>query len=125
MGSGLSLFALLQAVAPLPAAAPPADPVAAYESLTSVEPRCKTGPSGGDILVCARRGADRYRVPFLLPTRGDPKNLMPKDETARLLYRNQPCDELNAFGHVGCGMVGVTVSTNLGTGEIQQREPAP
>ena len=116
----LLLAMLLQA-----AEAPPsADPVVTYQALTSVEPRCKTGPEGRDILVCARRGADRYRVPFLVPTPGDPKGLMPKQETAKLLYRPTPCEENGPF-LIGCGVAGVTVSTNLGTGKVELRELAP
>ena len=117
----LLLAMLLQAAE----APPPADPVAAYQALTSVEPPCKTGPEGRDILVCARRGADRHRVPFLVPTPGDPKNLMPQQETAKLLRRNSPCAERNGMSHIGCGGVGVAVSSKLGSGKIERRELAP
>ena len=108
---------------PLLTASPPPDAVATYDRMTRIEPRCQA-PAGQDILVCARRGADRYRVPFLVPTPGDPRNLGPHGERAALLYRASPCEESGPF-LIGCGMAGVTVSTNLGTGRVERRPLAP
>lgn len=129
MGLSVALliaFALQGAAAPPPGEAPPpADLLTAYQDLTHVEPRCRQTPDGAEILVCARRGADRYRVPFLLPTPGDPKRLMPHEETARLLARSAPCAERNAMSHIGCGQVGIRLSTRIGTGEVEQRPLAP
>lgn len=105
------------------AAPPPDDPLKAYQALTHVEPRCRQTSDGTEILVCARRGADRHRVPLLVSTPGDPRRTMPREETARLLARSAPCAERNAMSHVGCGMVGVRLSANLGTGAVERERP--
>jgi hypothetical protein len=121
MGEAIALLTLLLVQA---GAAPPAgDPLDAYLALTRVEPRCRQTADSTEILVCARRGADRHRVPFLVATPGDPRQTMPREETDRLLARNAPCAERNAMSHVGCGMVGITLSTNLGTGAVERERP--
>lgn len=124
MGSSLGLALLVLAGAGDAAPAKSEQALLTYREMTAVAPRCRTRP-GADILVCGRRDADRYRVPFILPTPGDPKNLTVHQERAELLARPSPCEERGPF-LIGCGMVGVTVSTKLASGETEVvRPPAP
>jgi hypothetical protein len=95
-----------------------------YEKMTAVAPRCRQR-GGADILVCGRRDADKYRVPYITAVPGDPKNLTVHQERAKLLARPSPCEENGPF-LIGCGMVGVTVSTTLANGKTEvERPPAP
>ena len=96
-----------------------ADPIGTYLDLTSAEPRCKAA-AGSDIVVCGRREADNYRVPFLIPTPGDPKTRGVPEERAMLIAQETPCESLGPF-LVGCGAVGVTVITKIGGGKIEYR----
>jgi hypothetical protein len=100
-----------------------ADPMDAYFDKTSAEPRCKAA-AGSDIVVCGRRYADKYRVPFLIPTRGDPKTRGVHDERAMLIAQESPCQSLGPY-LIGCGAVGVSVSTKFGGGKIEYRPLAP
>lgn len=95
-----------------------------YETMTAVAPRCRQR-TGADILVCGRRDADRYRVPYITAVPGDPRNLTVHQERAKLLARPTPCQERGAF-LIGCGMAGVTISTTLANGRTEvERPPAP
>lgn len=119
-GPVLALLLAAQPAAETPAPDPEAL-IGTYETLTQVAPRCRQR-SGADILVCGRRDADRYRVPFILATPGDPRRLGVHEERAAMLRRPNGCEELSAF-LIGCGMAGVTVSTNLGTGKAEMVRP--
>jgi len=99
------------------------DLLASYVEKTSAEPRCKAA-TGSEIVVCGRRDADRYRVPFVMPTPGDPKRLGVHEERALWTYAPTPCEQQGPY-LVGCGMVGVTVSTKIGSGKIEYRPLAP
>jgi hypothetical protein len=90
------------------------DPMDTYLDKTSAQPRCKAA-AGSDIVVCGRREADKYRVPFLIPTPGDPKTRGVPEERAMLIAQETPCESLGPF-LVGCGAVGVSVSTKIGGG---------
>jgi hypothetical protein len=117
---GLAL--LLQAGGAAPATTETA--LLTYEQMTAVAPRCRQR-QGADILVCGRRDADKYRVPYITATPGDPKALTVHQERAKLLARPVPCQERGPF-LIGCGMVGVTVSTTLANGKTEvERPPAP
>ncbi|MFD1613033.1 hypothetical protein ACFSCW_14605 [Sphingomonas tabacisoli] len=105
------------------AAAAADDPIETYLDKTSAGPRCKA-PAGGDIMVCGRRDADRYRVPFVVPTPGDPKMRGVHEERAGLIAETSPCDRKGPF-LVGCGAIGVTVSTKIGGGKVEYRPLAP
>lgn len=96
-----------------------------YLDLTSAEPRCKAA-TGGEILVCGRREADRYRVPLITPVRpGDPKTTNVPEERARLTAQESACARQAALPY-GCGMVGVRMSTKLaGDAKIELRPLAP
>ena len=95
----------------------------AYRDKTSAEPRC-SAPAGGEIVVCGRREADKYRVPFIERTPGDPKTMGVPEERARLVAAEAPCQQQGPH-LIGCGMVGVTVSTRLGGGKLEYRPLAP
>ena len=96
-----------------------ADLMDTYIDKTSAQPRCKAA-AGSDIVVCGRREADKYRVPFLIPTPGDPKRRGVPEERAMLIAQETPCDSLGPF-LVGCGAVGVSVSTKIDGGKIEYR----
>lgn len=107
-----ALFFLLPMTVPAHAAETGPDPLARYVALTSVEPNCRRGPAGDEIVVCGRRAADRYRVPLLIRAPGDPKAEGLPAERVRLQHITTPCQD-NSIFLVGCGMVGVSVSTGL------------
>ena len=95
-----------------------------YQEKTAAGPRCKAAASGDDITVCGRRDADRYRVPLVVPTPGDPRLVNVPLERAKLIATESPCQTRGPF-LVGCGAVGVSVSTKLGTGKVEYRPLAP
>jgi len=100
------------------------DPIETYLDLTSAQPRCK-GAAGADIVVCGRREADKYRVPFSSPPPpGSPKVVDVPAERARLIATETPCEQMGPY-LIGCGMVGVTLSTKIGSGKIEYRPIAP
>ncbi|MBB5712199.1 hypothetical protein [Sphingomonas xinjiangensis] len=81
-----------------------------YRELTRVEPGCKRGARGDEVVICARRQADRYRLPLTTTYDGDEN---PDKRVAKLLdTAPPPCGE-GAFT-VKCGAVGVT--TTMGAG---------
>ena len=96
-----------------------ADPLETSLEKTSAQPRCKAA-SGPDIMVCGRRDADKYRVPFVAPTPGDPKIQDVPAERAQLVRAEAPCEQQGAH-LIGCGMVGVTVSTKIGGDKLEYR----
>jgi hypothetical protein len=115
------MAALFTAMLAVPAFA--TGPMDVYLERTSAEPRCRAA-QGDEIMVCGRREADRYRVPFLVPTPGDPKRLGVLEERAMWTREPPPCEQHGPY-LIGCGAVGVTVSTKLGTGKIEYRPLAP
>ena len=46
------------------------------------------------------------------------------EERAELIATGSPCEQLGPY-LIGCGMVGVSVSTRIGTGKIEYRPLAP
>ena len=117
---------------PLLAAAMPssAEPVSAgaalshYEALTAGNPKCRLGVQRADeIVVCARRDADRYRVPLVVADAGDPAIQDVPTERERLQYKRTPCQNYDLF-LVGCGMAGVSVSTRFNGSGIEYRKLA-
>jgi hypothetical protein len=71
-------------------------------------------PSDPDVVtVCARRRADRFRVPYLTVTAGEPRHEAVLVERDRLLLRTNPVQELSPF-LVGGGMAGATVKAGAG-----------
>ena len=103
----------------------PPSAIEAYRTLTTVSPPCRRDPKGDEIVICARRDADKYRVPLITSARGNPKAESTSEERERLQHITTPCDQRGPF-LVGCGMVGVSVSTRVGGGDgIQYRTLAP
>lgn len=115
------LIPLLLAAAPTAATA-----LAIYRERTAATVRCRAQPSDS-VVVCARRAADRYRVPLVVPPDpGDPRHEGVHAERERLFARTTQCQEKTPF-LVGCGSVGVHMTTGggrtrFGAGE---REIAP
>lgn len=91
-------------------------------SLTQVVQPCRTDADPDEIVVCAARTADRFRVPLVAPpVEGDPKAVDALGERERLLAVPQPACGTAAFLQ-GCGFVGVTASTRRG-GSIGRARP--
>ncbi|WP_237709116.1 hypothetical protein [Sphingomonas elodea] len=100
--------------------------VADYRTLTRAEVPCRAPSDQGEIIVCSRREADRYRVPFVTP------DLSRDSDAARL---NRLIGDPMQQGYVACGKgafmakcgkVGVTMTVGFdGTVRTQQRELAP
>ena len=90
-----------------------------YQQRTTVEPRCRQA-AGDEIVVCGRREADRYRVPLIERDPGDPRGETLMGERERIQNKTTPCQQRGPY-LVGCGMVGVTVSTTIGRDGIRYR----
>jgi hypothetical protein len=117
------MAALVLASMSAPAAAD-TNAIEVYLDRTSAEPRCKRAV-GDEIMVCGRREADKYRLPFVpAPTPGDPKIVNVPAERARLVATETPCEQMGPY-LVGCGMVGVSISTKIGSGKVEYRRLAP
>jgi hypothetical protein len=82
-----------------------------YADKTSVIVRC-IRPAGEQIVVCGRRAADKWRVPFIGYAAGDPDTPDVMGEREKWQHKTTPCQNLSVF-LVGCGSVGVSVSTRL------------
>lgn len=91
----------------------------AHRKMTSTEPRCRQ-PAGDEIIVCGRRDADRYRVPLIEHDAGDPRTETVMGQRERLQNKTTPCQQRGAY-LIGCGMVGVTVSTTIGRDGVRYR----
>ena len=101
-----------------------ADPVVTARLLTSAEPRCRASASGDDIIVCGRRDADRYRVPFTGYPDGDPRNESVSGERNRLATAPLPACGL-AWNQSTCGGVGVSVTVGFGGGLKEELRVRP
>jgi hypothetical protein len=112
------MLVLLAAVTVLGAA-----PIDTYRALTRAEVVCDR-PNGEEVVVCARRDADRYRVPLVLPTPGDPKAETASEERERLQAKVTPCRSGGPF-LIGCGMVGVHMTAGGGRSGPELRPLAP
>lgn len=89
-----------------------ADAMETYLTRVSVNPNCRQGVPRDAIVVCGKRQADRYRVPLVIREAGDPRGEGVYGERERLQYITTPCQQQGAF-LIGCGSVGVSVSTNF------------
>lgn len=82
--------------------------VAAYREKTRAETPCRKAATDDEVVICARREADRYRVPLVTSSAGAEAA---EARVARLLdTAPPPCGE-GAF-LVKCGSVGVGVSVS-------------
>jgi len=79
--------------------------------------RCPVEGDAGDVTVCGRRHADRYRVPLLTATEpgADPASNAAAERQA-LLHRTTQIQELSPF-LVGGGLAGVTATVGSGSGK--------
>lgn len=93
-----------------------------YQAMTRVEPRCSTPKAGNEIIVCGRRRADRWRVPYLLKEAGDPSIQNVSAERNGLIPTTTPCQDRSIF-LVGCGKVGLTASVGIGSGQGVKLRP--
>lgn len=95
--------------------------MARAKAMTRADMPCRTDADPDEIVVCAGRNADRYRVPLVTPpAEGDPKVVDALGERERLLIVPQlPCG-IGAFLQ-GCGSVGVSGSTRGGVKPGTQR----
>jgi hypothetical protein len=96
------------------------EPMERYLELVSVDPDCKRERKPDEITVCGRRDADRYRVPLLIPQDGDPRNEGVHGERERLQHITNACDAKGPF-LIGCGGVGIGVSTNFSGQRVRYR----
>jgi hypothetical protein len=87
--------------------------IAQYHAVTAVGPHCNTAPNSSDITVCARRNADRYRLPLIEQDPGNPRTEDVPGERERLFARTSNCQEKSLF-LVGCGKVGVGAKASFG-----------
>jgi hypothetical protein len=94
------------------------------QARTSAAIPCRTTSDQGEIVVCALRHADRYRVPFVQHDAGDPKHEAAFAERERLLARTSNCDEKSLFP-VQCGMAGVSARATFGSSGTELRTLAP
>ena len=94
-----------------------------YQAMTRVEPRCSAPRAGNEIVVCGRRRADRWRVPYILKEAGDPTIQNVSAERNGLIATTTPCQDNSVF-LVGCGKgVGVSVRTAIGGGSGVKLRP--
>ena len=114
----LTAIALLSSTGPA-LADPDGDAMQRYAEQTSVAVRCAR-PTGDTIIVCGRRAADKWRVPFVGLAQGDPKIADVYGERERWQHRTTPCQNLSTF-LVGCGMVGVNAGVTFGASGSQPR----
>ncbi|UYY57725.1 hypothetical protein [Sphingomonas sp. S2-65] len=84
--------------------------LSSYRELTRVEPGCRRGPREDEIVICARRQADRYRLPLATTYEGGEN---PDKRVGKLLDTAPPPCGQGAFT-VRCGAAGV--STTMGGG---------
>ena len=103
IGLGVALFIPAQAQA---------DPITRYEAMTQVVVhRCSRPTGSTEILVCGRRAADKWRVPLIEYDAGDPRAETVSGQRNRLASAPKLKCGIGAV-LAGCGMVGVSVSTD-------------
>ena len=122
MTKSIMTTALLAMVA-APASAQERATMGNYQAMTRVEPRCSAPRAGNEIVVCGRRRADRWRMPYILKEAGDPTIQNVSAERNGLIATTTPCQDNSVF-LVGCGKgVGVSVNTAIGGGSGVKLRP--
>jgi hypothetical protein len=96
------------------------DLMADHARMTRAEIACHATADGDEIVVCALRDADRYRVPYITPTAGDPRIVDVPGERARLIARPNNCEE-KRLDFTGCGMVGASMTAGNGRGVLLEK----
>ncbi|WP_374147857.1 hypothetical protein [Sphingomonas sp. 28-63-12] len=82
----------------------------AYREKTRAEYRCAPTADPDEILVCGARHADRYRLPLISFDAGDPHHEGVYEQAERLQAKTTPCQDHGPY-LIGCGMVGVSLTT--------------
>ncbi|WP_448662391.1 hypothetical protein ACG3SL_17245 [Sphingomonas sp. CJ20] len=95
--------------------------MAAYREKMRADVRCKESTEN-EIVVCALREADRYRVPFV--ERGAGREAA-EVRVARLFQNGDPVPCGQGAFLVHCGKVGVTMTANATGAHLVQRPLAP
>ena len=122
MTKSIITMALL-AMAATPASAQERAAMGNYQAMTRVEPRCSAPRAGNEIVVCGRRRADRWRVPFILKEAGDPTIQNVSAERNGLIATTTPCQDNSVF-LVGCGKgVGLSASVGFASGQGVKLRP--
>ncbi len=116
----IGLLVVIGIALPAQAAEPPM--LQKYQAMTRVEPRCSAPKASTEIIVCGRRRADRWRVPYLLKEAGDPSIQNVSAERNGLIPTTTPCQDRSIF-LVGCGKVGLTASVGIGSGQGVKLRP--
>ena len=90
-----------------------------YQTVTSVVVRtCAAPRTDREIVVCARRQADRYRIPFVGYEAGDPRAETVSAERNRLASTPRtPCGQGAIIANCGGG-VGLHASVGFGAGGV-------
>ena len=102
----LPLLLLVQEAPPVSAA------IAEYRAKTAGDVKCRVADDSDEVVICALRDADRYRVPFVSPSRRE----LPDQRVARLVgQRTEPECGKGAFT-AHCGSVGVGATMGNGRG---------
>ncbi|RDE07038.1 hypothetical protein [Sphingomonas aracearum] len=91
---------------------------------TSAAIPCRTTTDKGEVVVCALRTADRYRLTFVQHEDGDPKHEAAFAERERLLARTTNCQEKRVLAYE-CGMAGVSAKATFGSSGTELRTLAP
>lgn len=86
-----------------------------YRERTRATVVCHATTDSADVVVCGRREADRYRVPFIVYDIGDPRHMGVPEERNRLIKDQTPCEARGPF-LIGCGAAGVTATVSSGGG---------
>jgi hypothetical protein len=99
-------------------AEPPSD---AYQRLTSVSVRCTKASDPGTIVVCGRRAADKWRVPFIGYNAGDRRAESVSGERNRLASAPRvACGKGAIIANCGGG-VGVSAGTRFDGAALRVR----
>lgn len=98
--------------------------MAQYREATRAEYRCEADAESGEIVVCALRDADEYRVPILEPTPGDPRIIDAIGERERLVKMPHLACGL-AASYEGCGMIGATATATANSRGVGVSKPRP
>lgn len=85
---------------------------------------CSSTSDKGEVVVCALRRADRYRVSFVEHEAGDPKHESVMAERTRLQARTTNCQEKRVLAYE-CGMAGVSAGGPTSGGKLKLRPLAP
>lgn len=94
-----------------------------YRERTRAEVRCRAPDESEEIIVCAAREGDRYRVPFVPAGRG--RDSVPM-RTAYLTQDHDPVECGQGAFMFRCGSVGVTMKVGLdGSVGMVERKLAP